>query len=90
MVDVHEPEIRSYNMSRIKGKDTKPEVAMRLTNFASIDPFHQARGISGLLGGAKQCQPIWYEFAVNGNELLFESERSPCRPLRQLIHTLLQ
>ncbi len=26
MADVHEPEIRSYNMSRIKGKDTKPEI----------------------------------------------------------------
>ncbi|WP_162416573.1 hypothetical protein [Cyclobacterium roseum] len=26
MADVHEPEIRSYNMSRINGKDTKPEM----------------------------------------------------------------
>lgn len=26
MADVHEPEVRSYNMSRIKGKDTKPEM----------------------------------------------------------------
>ena len=26
MTDVHEPEVRSYNMSRIKGKDTKPEM----------------------------------------------------------------
>lgn len=25
MADVHSPEIRSYNMSRIKGKGTKPE-----------------------------------------------------------------
>nr|WP_291371403.1 hypothetical protein [Cyclobacterium sp.] len=25
MADVHEPEVRSYNMSRIKGKNTKPE-----------------------------------------------------------------
>ncbi|WP_162342541.1 very short patch repair endonuclease [Cyclobacterium salsum] len=29
MADVHEPEIRSYNMSRIKGKDTKPEMLVR-------------------------------------------------------------
>ena len=29
MTDVHEPEIRSYNMSQIKGKDTKPEIIVR-------------------------------------------------------------
>ena len=29
MVDVHEPEIRSYNMSKIKGKNTKPEMLVR-------------------------------------------------------------
>ncbi len=27
--DVHDPETRSYNMSRIRGKDTKPEVKLR-------------------------------------------------------------
>ncbi|MGR3811177.1 very short patch repair endonuclease [Jiulongibacter sp. NS-SX5] len=29
MADVHSPEVRSYNMSRIKGKDTKPELLVR-------------------------------------------------------------
>lgn len=29
MADVHSPEVRSYNMSRIKGKDTKPEMLVR-------------------------------------------------------------
>ncbi len=28
-MDVHSPKQRSYNMSRIKGKDTKPELAVR-------------------------------------------------------------
>lgn len=54
---------------------TPSSVAMRLTNFASIDPYHQARGIIGLPGGAKQCQPIWNEFIANRDDLLFESER---------------
>jgi len=27
--DVHDPETRSFNMSRIRGKDTKPEVKLR-------------------------------------------------------------
>ena len=29
MADVHEPEVRSYNMSRIRSKDTKPELIVR-------------------------------------------------------------
>jgi DNA mismatch endonuclease, patch repair protein len=29
MADVHEPKVRSYNMSQIKGKDTKPEIMVR-------------------------------------------------------------
>jgi DNA mismatch endonuclease (patch repair protein) len=28
-MDTHSKETRSYNMSRIKGKDTKPETLMR-------------------------------------------------------------
>lgn len=35
MADVHEPEIRSYNMSRIKGKNTKPELIVRKFLFAN-------------------------------------------------------
>jgi len=33
MADVHEPEVRSYNMSRIKGKNTKPEILLRKLLF---------------------------------------------------------
>lgn len=29
MTDVHSKEVRSYNMSKIKGKDTKPEILVR-------------------------------------------------------------
>lgn len=29
MVDVHSPQQRSYNMSRIRGKDTRPEMIVR-------------------------------------------------------------
>lgn len=34
MTDVHSPETRSYNMSRIKGKDTKPEMIVRKFLFS--------------------------------------------------------
>ena len=34
MADIHTPEQRSYNMSRIRGKDTKPEELVRKYLFA--------------------------------------------------------
>ena len=34
MTDVHSPETRSYNMSQIKGKDTKPEELVRKYLFS--------------------------------------------------------
>ncbi len=54
---------------------TPSSIAMRLVNFASVDPYHQNRGISGLSGGRKQVEPIWTEFVNSKDDLLFESER---------------
>jgi DNA mismatch endonuclease (patch repair protein) len=34
MADVHSKEVRSYNMSRIKGKNTKPEIMVRRFLFS--------------------------------------------------------
>ena len=62
------------HLANIIGR-TSGSVAMRLNNFASVDPFHQQRGIGGLTGGKKQVEPIWNEFIDNKEELLFESER---------------
>ncbi len=66
------PEI--IHLANLLGR-TSGSIAMRLNNFASVDPFHQQRGISGLPGGKKQVEPIWAEFINNKEELLFESER---------------
>lgn len=62
------------HLANIIGR-TSGSVAMRLNNFASVDPYHQQRGIGGLPGGRKQVQPIWEEFINSKDELLFESER---------------
>lgn len=35
MADVHSVEVRSYNMSRISSKDTKPELTLRRVLFAN-------------------------------------------------------
>ncbi len=48
MSDVHSPEIRSYNMSRIKGKDTKPEEIVRKYLFSR--GFRYRKNVSALPG----------------------------------------
>lgn len=54
---------------------TPSSIAIRLTNYAACDPYHKARGVKGMIGGIKQCQPIWDEFFENKETLIFESER---------------
>jgi len=66
------PEI--IHLAQIIGR-TADAVAMRLSNFASVDPYHQKRGVKGLTGGIRQVEPIWNEFISNKAELLFESEK---------------
>ncbi|WP_462281770.1 HNH endonuclease [Salinivirga cyanobacteriivorans] len=66
---------------------TPSSVAMRLNNFASVDPYHQKRGIVGLTGGKSQVEPIWNEFRDNQEELLFESERILAEKEQQTIES---
>lgn len=54
---------------------TPNSIALRLVNFASVDPILQARGIKGMDGGRKIVQPIWDEFFHNQEELVFLSEQ---------------
>ncbi len=48
MADVHSPEIRSYNMSQIRGKDTKPEEKVRKYLFSQ--GFRYRKNVSSLPG----------------------------------------
>lgn len=50
-------------------------IAIRLSNFAACDPYHQNRGVKGMTGGIGRCQPIWDEFFDNKEELVFLSEQ---------------
>ena len=54
---------------------TPNSIALRLVNFASIDPVLKARGIKGMDGGTKIVKPIWDEFYHNQEELVFLSEQ---------------
>jgi putative restriction endonuclease len=64
---------RVKNMAQLIGR-TPSSVAMRLVNYAAVDPFHINRGVSGLKGGAKQTQPIFDMYIANKEKFTFESE----------------
>lgn len=53
---------------------TPNSLAMKLCNFAALDPVQQARGIRGLPGATKQDKAMWTEFHSNLSALGTESE----------------
>ncbi|HEX5412052.1 MAG TPA: HNH endonuclease [Terriglobia bacterium] len=53
---------------------TPGSVAMKLVNFASLDPAHQARGVSGLKGTSRADREIWEEFRSRWDSAVEESE----------------
>jgi hypothetical protein len=59
---------------------TPSSLAMKLVNFASLDPIQQARGVRGLSGATKQDRAMWAEFHGDVATLGPESE--------QLLHDL--
>ncbi len=59
---------------------TPNSLAMKLCNFAALDPVQRARGIRGLPGATKQDKIMWDEFHAQSLELGTESE--------QLLHDL--
>jgi putative restriction endonuclease len=59
---------------------TPSSLAMKLSNFASLDPVQRARGIKGLSGATKQDEIMWNEFRAHVDILGPESE--------QLLHDL--
>jgi putative restriction endonuclease len=59
---------------------TPSSLAMKLCNFASLDPVQQARGIKGLAGATAEDRAMWDEFHTDMSVLAPESE--------QLLHDL--
>lgn len=57
-----------------KMKRTPSSLAMKLSNFASLDPILKARGIKGLDGATKQDRAMWEEFRGHIATLAPESE----------------
>jgi putative restriction endonuclease len=59
---------------------TPSSLAIKLCNFASLDPKLQERGIRGMSGAAEDDRKLWGEFHANLEELAPKSE--------QLLHDL--
>lgn len=53
---------------------TPSSLAMKLVNFASLDPDLQARGVKGLQGASQADRAIWNEFHKNWDDFGYESE----------------
>jgi len=58
---------------------TPSATAMKMVNFASLDPFHQGRNVKGLQHIGKQDKQIWEEFHKDWEGLAFESQQSLAR-----------
>lgn len=51
-------------------------IAMKLCNFASFDPIHQARGVKGLANSGKGDKEIFQAFNDNWTALALESQHA--------------
>jgi putative restriction endonuclease len=65
---------RIIELAGIMGR-TPNALALKLSNFASFDPYHKARGIKGLQNTGKLDKEIWDEFTNNWGESIYESEK---------------
>jgi len=54
---------------------TPSALTLKLTNFASFDPYHKARGVTGMRNAGNLSKEVWDEFTHNWNDLIFESEQ---------------
>ena len=53
---------------------TPSSIAMKLVNFASLDPAHHARGVKGLGGHSRADEHMWKEFRENWDQMMILSE----------------
>ncbi len=70
------PEI--IELSKLLGR-TPSAVAKQACNFASCDPTHQARGVSGLKNSGRACRELFAAFLQNAEEIAAEAEEAYAR-----------
>jgi len=70
---MHSRNPKIVEVARLLGR-TPSSLAMKLVNFASLDPAHKARGVRGLAGHSRSDERVWTEFHDNWDELTVLSE----------------
>jgi putative restriction endonuclease len=72
---IHYSHPQVVELARIIGR-TPSSVALKLVNFARLDPKLQSRNVAGMSHGSKAEKEIWAEFYGNGNweDLAYQSE----------------
>jgi putative restriction endonuclease len=61
-------------VAKALGRRTPDSLAMKLCNFASLDPALKMRGIKGLAGASALDRAVWQEFHADLNETVPASE----------------
>jgi DNA mismatch endonuclease Vsr len=79
MPDIHSPATRSYNMSRIRGKDTKPEMVVR--GFLHGKGFRYRLHDKNLPGNPDMVVPI-------GKMIIFEVQSLHSRKNQHFQHRI--
>ena len=71
---IHKTNPDIIEMSKNIGR-TPSAVAMKMVNYASLDPVHKERSVKGLAHGSKQDKLIWDEFNNDWETLACESQK---------------
>jgi putative restriction endonuclease len=70
---MHSRNPKIVEVARLLGR-TPSSIAMKLVNFASMDPALQARGVRGLRGHSRNDEQVWEEFQGNWDRMTILSE----------------
>lgn len=65
---MHSRNPKMVEVANLLGR-TPSSLAMKLVNFAALDPAHQARGVKGLAGRSRNDERVWIEFRDNWDEM---------------------
>ena len=70
---MHSRNPKIVEVAKMLGR-TPSSLAMKLVNFASLDPAHQARGVKGLARHSRSDEQVWNEFHDNWDQMAVLSE----------------
>lgn len=70
---MHARNPRIIEMAQRLGR-TPSSIAMKLVNFASLDPAHRTRGVKGLGGCSRADEQMWNEFRERWDQMMILSE----------------